>query len=220
MLARIGNLTAILFVCAALAGCATSRSEIKLGSPVATTPDAAAPSGRIAVIRSVTDERIFEQAPGEASTPSLGFEGADKATADIKARAIGRKRGGFGKALGDVLLQEGQTVESVVRENLAAALRQAGYQVRSEGAPGPSTLFIDVRIKQFWSWIQPGFWSITVNANIATDLALSGAAAPTTVSVHAEDSRQIVTDGTWMEIVAKALDSYRAEVVTKAKTFP
>lgn len=151
MLARIGNLTAILFVCAALAGCATSRSEIKLGSPVATTPDATAPTGRTAVIRSVKDERIFEQAPSEASTPSLGFEGAEKASAEVKARAIGRKRGGFGKALGDVLLQEGQTVESVVCENLAAALKQAGYQVISEGTPGQSPVIIDARIKQFWS---------------------------------------------------------------------
>ena len=34
----------------------------------------------------------------------LGFEGSAKSTAEIKARAIGRKRNGFGKALGDVLI--------------------------------------------------------------------------------------------------------------------
>src|SRR5262245_10713686 len=81
-----------------LAGCATTRSEVSIPSPV--RPAAAAtPTHGIAVIRSVKDERVFEQAPSEPSTPSLGFEGSEKATADVKARAIGRKRNAFGKAM-------------------------------------------------------------------------------------------------------------------------
>lgn len=219
MLVRNSVKAAILFVCVATAGCATSRSEIKLNSPVMPSSTAVS-SGRTAVIRSIKDERIFEQAPRDPSTPSLGFGGADQSPAELKARAIGRKRNTYGKALGDVLLQSGQTVEGVLRENLTAALAQAGYQVKSQDVAGPSPLVIDVHIKQFWAWLQPGFWAITLNTNIATDLDLSGAATPTTISVHTEDKRQVVVESAWMEIVGKALDDYRAQVITKATTFP
>jgi hypothetical protein len=110
-------------------------------------------------------------------------------------------------------------VEGVIREHLAAALAQAGYQVKGEDAAGASPLVIDVHIKQFWAWFQPGFWAITLNTNIVTELELSGAASPTTINVHAEESRQVATEGAWMEIVSKALDEYRAQVVAKAESF-
>ena len=211
------TLIAILGV---LAGCATSRSEIRLNSPAAASADAVTPNGKTVVIRSVTDERVFEQSPKDPSTPSLGFEGSAQASADTKSRAIGRKRNGFGKAMGDVLLQSGQTVESVIRENLKAAFEQAGYQVKTEEAAGASPLLVDVHVKQFWAWFQPGFWALTLKSNISTDLTLSGTQSPTTISVHAEETRQMATEGAWMEIVEKALKEYRAEVTTKSKTFP
>jgi hypothetical protein len=219
MLLRNGPSVAILCVCAALVGCATSRSEIKLSSPVAMPPGTAISSGQTAVIRSVKDERVFVEAGPDPSTPSLGFEGAAQASAETKARAIGRKRNGFGKALGDVLLQSGQTVEGVIREHLAAALAQAGYQVQGEDAAGPSPLVIDAHIKQFWAWLRPG-WALTLSANIVTELEVSGAAAPTTISVHAEDKLHMATEDAWLQIVGKALDEYRAQVVTKATTLP
>ena len=73
---------------------------------------------------------------------------------------------------------------------------------------------MDVRIKQFWAWLRPGFWAITLNAKIAADFDVSGATSPTTVSVLAEDSRQVVTDSAWMEIVDKALQEFRAKTTT------
>lgn len=209
----------VLVACVVLAGCATSRSEIVLKPPVQATA-ASKSSGRTAVIRSVKDERVFEQAPNEPSVPSLGFEGASKATAEIKARAVGRKRNTYGKALGDILLKEGQTVEGVVRENLVAALTQAGYQVTSDDASGGTALLIDVHIRWFWAWAQPGFWAIKLNTNISTDLDLSGSSSPTTITVHAEDSRQVATEGAWMEIIAKALSDYRTQVTAQAAKFP
>ena len=204
----------------ALTGCATSRSEIKLSVPVTTSANSASSPGKTAVIRLVKDERVFEEVPQDPSTPSLGLEGSTQATAETKSRAIGRKRNTFGKALGDVLLQSGQTVESVIRENLRAALEQAGYQVKTEDTAGPSPLVVEVHIKQFWAWFQPGFWALTLKANISTDLILSGTQSPTTISVHSEESRQIATESAWMDIVGKALEAYRTEAVAKAKTFP
>lgn len=202
-------------LCAILAGCATSRSEVKLSVPAANTTQAAASNGYVVVIRSVKDERVFEQEPSNPGTPSLGFEGASKAAAELKLRAIARKRNTFGKALGDVMLEGNQTVESVVRANLTASFEQAGYRVITGGTDDPSVLVVDVRIKKFWAWMQPGFWALTLNADIATDLVLSGSVVPTTVSVHVEDGRQIVTDGAWIEIIDAALTDYRTQAATK-----
>jgi hypothetical protein len=202
-----------LCACVMLAGCATSRSEIALHSPAVVAPAATAMSAQhVVVIGKITDERAFEDAPSDPSTPSLGFGGAGKATDDVKARAVARKRNGYGMAMGDVLLQPGHTVESVVRENLVAAFQQAGYEVKSEGDAGASPLVVDVRIKQFWAWFDPGFWAITLNNNVVTDLVVNGVSAPIVVSTHVEEKRQAATDDAWVQIVDKGMDAYRAEV--------
>lgn len=211
MIARNSARLLAVCLCAALAGCATSRSEIKLQSPVVSPATTAAGTGRVVVIKSVTDERVFEQSPSDPSTPSLGFGGADNASTQVKSQAIGRKRNGFGKALGDVLLQQGQTVQDVVRTNLSAALEQGGYQVKSQAEAGANPVVLDVRIKKFWSWFQPGFWAITLHSNIATELQVEGGGAPIQVEAHAEDKRQMATESAWMEITQQGLDHYRAE---------
>lgn len=204
----------IVFTSLLLQGCATSRSEIKLTSAAPDQAKQTVATKGIAIIRSVKDERVFEQAPRNPSIPSLGFEGAEQATSDIKSRAIGRKRNSFGKALGDVLLENGQTVEGVVRDNLTTALRQSGYQVLSTSSGDTNALLIDVHINKFWAWFQPGFWSITLHTNIATTLDISNSKTPISIAVHAEDSRQIATDSAWIEIADKALQAYRDKVAT------
>jgi hypothetical protein len=197
-----------------MAGCATSRSEIKLQSPAVVAPAATEASAQhVVVIGKITDERAFEDSPNDPSIPSLGFGGAGKASDDVKERAVARKRNGYGMALGDVLLQSGQTVEGVIRENLTAAFQQAGYQVKSASDAGPSPLVVDVHIKTFWAWFTPGFWAITLSDNIATDLVFNSNGAPVVVSTHVEEKRQGATDNAWIEIVDKGLDAYRAEVL-------
>jgi hypothetical protein len=79
---------------------------------------------------------------------------------------------------------------------------------------------MDVRVKRFWAWFKPGFWAITLSADIATNLEIQGLAAPVVVTVHAEDSRQIATDSTWVELVDRALKEYRVQVVGKAAALP
>jgi hypothetical protein len=202
-----------------LAGCATSRSEIKLDSPAIVAPTTTATTAQpVVVIGKITDERVFEHDPRDPSTPSLGFGGPDKATADVKARAVARKRNGYGLALGDVLLQQGKTVEDVVRENLAAAFQQAGYQVRGESDAGPSPLVVDVHIKQFWAWFTPGAFVVTLSDNIATDLVFNGVGAPVVVSAHVEKHYAIATDKDWIQIVDNGLDAYRAEVLHRIQS--
>jgi hypothetical protein len=217
----LSNLAA-LAICAALVGCATTRSEVKVGAPAAApAATAAVTKSRAILIRAVTDERVFEQAPSDPSVPSLGFEGAAKATAETKARAIARKRGAFGGAFGDILLENGQTVTGVVQESLTAALRDAGYKVTTNPADaGQSPLVMNVRVKRFWAWFKPGFWAITLSADILTNLEVEGLATPLAVTVHTEDSRQIATDGAWIELVDRALKEYRTQAVAKAAALP
>jgi hypothetical protein len=209
----------ILLFCATLVGCATSRSEIKLHSPTVVAPAATASSAQhVVVIGKISDERVFAETPDDPSMPSLGFGGAGQATDDVKARAIGRKRNTYGKALGDVLLQPGQTVESVIRENLITAFQQAGYQVKGQGDAGSSPLVVDVHIKQFWAWFTPGFWAVTLSDNIATDLVINSTGTPVVVSTHVEDKRQVATEDAWMQIVDKGLDAYRVEVANRMRS--
>lgn len=212
--------TVLLLASAVLAGCATSRSEVKLAQPEA-QPTAQSTKARAVVIRSVRDERQFAEKPSDPSTPSLGSGGAAQASDDVKARAIGRKRNTWGQALGDVLLEGGQTVTGVVRDNLAAGFRQAGYRVVADAASaGPNPLVVDVRVKKFWAWFTPGFWAITLAANIDTDVAISGGGAPTVVSVNARDNTMAATDAAWIEIVQKALAAYRIEAGQKFSAPP
>ena len=206
----------------ALVGCATSRSEIKIEPQKASPPAAVgvpASHGAV-VIRSITDERAFQEAPSDPSIPSLGFGGAAGATADVKARAIGRKRGSFGKAFGDVLLENGQTVVGVMRDTVVAAFQDAGFAVVEDGHEGSAAATpVDVHIKQCWAWFNPGFWAITLSANVGTDVKIGDAPA-LSVLTHAEDSRQMATDSAWMEIIAKGLEAYRADLAAKLKMLP
>jgi uncharacterized lipoprotein YajG len=202
---------ATVILCAGLIGCATTRSELSIAAPApAKVP--AAKTGKTIYIRTVTDGRVFEQAPKQANIPSLGFEGAEKATAEIRARAIGRKRGGFGKAFGDVLLEEGQTVSGLVRQHLTRALEQAGYQVVNDAANAPA---LDVHIKQFWTWVSPGFWQISLTTHITTDLAFSGQPNPIVIDMEKKEGFLVIVESDWIKVVGQALDEYRNQVVAK-----
>lgn len=200
-------------ICVALVGCATSRSEVKLSEPaVPATAAATASKNKTVLLRSVTDERVFEEAPSSPSTPSLGFEGSAKSADDIKARAIGRKRNGFGKALGDVLLENGMTVRQVMRKNLTASLQQAGFKVTENAADaGSSPIVMDAHVKKFWAWFTPGFWAVTVGAQISTDLVVENRRLPIVISVETSENHMAVTEGTWIEDIDKALVKYRTE---------
>jgi len=207
----------VLLLAAALGACATTRSEIKIASPVAQgSATTASQTGRVVVIAAVFDERVFEDKPRDPSAPSLGFGGAAQASSDVKARAIGRKRGGLGLALGDVLLDEGQTVEGLVRENLGAALKQAGFQVLTAADAGTSPLILDVHIRKLWAWFEPGFWAIKLHCDVSVDLAVRGRATPVTISADVADSRQVATESAWMQVVVEGMDKLRSEVIANA----
>ena len=128
----------------ALTGCATSRSVVDPSIAASANPA----QGKAVRIEKVVDAQVFEKAPSEPSTPSL--DPSEPTDDKIKARAIARKRNGYGKALGDVLLPENKTAAKVgggiARQARQQLEHQTGQPVVTAGnylppqAPPPAPL--------------------------------------------------------------------------------
>jgi hypothetical protein len=120
-------------------------------------------------------------------------------------------------ALGDILLDKDQTVVGVVRSNLARGLREGGYKLAADvGSAGVSPILVDVDVKTFWAWMQPGFWALTLHGDITTELRIEGRAEPVVITVETKDSVQLGTDGAWMEILENALKEYRERIIARS----
>ncbi len=189
-------------------GCATKRGEVALQVP-ASNVETAPSNGKHVYINSVVDKRIFEVKPPEPSTPSLDPSEAQNDA--IKARAVGRKRNGYGMALGDILLNENQSVSSVIKDSLGEALTDKGYNViKTKEQITPQTYIADVKIIKFWSWMNMGFWALTISCEIETDIEFKQEGKPKTYNLHvkAADSFQTGMESNYIEVMQKALKEY------------
>jgi uncharacterized lipoprotein YajG len=188
-----------------LSGCAATRSTIDL--PVS-RPEAARPATQKAVkLVRVSDKRMFELNPSEPSKPSLGNPEEIKDPA-ITARAIARKRGGFGMALADILLPPGRTVEQVVAEAVASALRDQGYTVVDEKSPAyGSAVPVTVDIQQFWSWLTPGFWAISIEFESIVVIRSTGLFPNPEETIRGYTLVRTIaaTDGEWQKTMQQGL---------------
>jgi len=202
---RPGRIAVFLAVITLGSGCATGRDALRLEVPAVTT--AGTTNGKSVLIRSVQDKRQFESSPSKPSIPSLG--GAD--TPEARKQAVARKRNTYGKALGDVVLAEGQTVETVVRDALSVALRDAGFRVLGpQEQPQPDTLKLDVSVERFWAWMNPGFTALSFKSEIATDIQVTqgNRQEKKTVNASGELSAQMGTLSKWREVLTRALRDY------------
>lgn len=185
-----------------LAGCAVGRTTVDVSVPQGTNPA----TGKYVRIDSVQDQRTFTVKPASADMASLD---PDEDSSDAsKARAIGRKRNGYGKALGDIVLPEGKTASGLVESALATGFQEAGYIVVKEGDPNfAAAAPVNAKIIDFWAWFQPGFWSISTNQK--SELQLSGDVGALhgtqTVTTRVSESKQVVVSSDWKEIVEKGL---------------
>lgn len=210
------SLLGLLFLCLALGGCATSRSALDISVPASN--NVAPQNGKTVFINTATDKRVFEVAPSSPEIPSL--DPSEAQSDQIKLRAVGRKRNGFGKALGDILLKDGQTVETMTSASIARAFADRGYRViASKGEVTSDTFIVDANIEKFWAWMNPGFMAITLSTQIATDLTIKSADGSDVkkVSVKASDSYQMGTESNWIEIINKALGLYLDDLKSKIK---
>lgn len=190
-----------------LTGCATSRSVVSINTPK--LEHSTISNNKSVYIEAVNDQRVFEVAPKQPSIPSL--DSSEESGAAITSRAIARKRNTFGAGLGDILLQEGQTVELLISKCLIEAFEVKGYKiVTSKEQIDRNTYLVTAHINKFWSWMNPGFWAITLSTEIATDIHIqsSGKKWQTNIFTSASDTFQTGVDGNWLEVMNSALKNY------------
>jgi len=195
-------------------GCATNRGILDIRIEPGINPE----DGPPVMITRVVDSRVFELKPSEPNVPSLrGGEIDDPA---ITSRAIARKRNSFGKAMGDVLLPEGRTVQDVVREAVEKALQEKGYRViDSAASTSVAASPLEVEVAQFWAWFRPGFWSIALDFRATITLKGPVTLSGTEETVEGSVTRhgQAATGGAWTKTIMQGLDDLIANTKEKLK---
>lgn len=212
MKSAIKTFLAIAIISLLLGGCATNRGIVSLQIPEVSMSTNS--NGKTIFINSVTDNRTFQQNPSSPDIPSLGFGGADNTSSDLKKRAIARKRNTYGKALGDILLEENQTVESIIKKSLTKSFHELGYEVidKKENVK-TNTIIVDTSIDKFWSWMNPGFWAITLSSEIETKITLTNPKDKTKeIYVKSQGNYQVASGGNWIEIMNKSLQQFNEKV--------
>lgn len=210
MNAKISSMLLLTFL---TSGCAVNRSYMQLAVPDRSI--VVADAGKTAVIDQVTDQRHFEENPSDPSVPSLKKGDEYKLDAEQRKRAIARKRNGFGKAMGDILLDGDATVETLTRDLVKKEMEQRGYQVleaNQDGAVGAMHVSIDIR--EFWAWFTPGMWTVDMEAKINTVFRLAGTAGEQSISVAGYGKKSAPTgrEDNWRQAYERAFEDYAVKL--------
>jgi len=194
-------------------GCATNRGVLDVRMTVPPNPS----SGKLVRLAKVTDQRKFEAAPRSASIPSL--RGNDAFDKSITIRAIARKRNGYGKALGDIVLPEGRTVEDLVREALITSFRESGYRVTESTSAQPDEIPVEAEIEQFWAWVTPGFWAMGMEFEAIVKIKGNVASFSNgeTVRGYVELHTQAAGTRAWTNVIQKGIDDFISNVKRSLK---
>jgi hypothetical protein len=197
-----------------LSACAVDRSTVSVEAP----ENISNPVNGVEVTISVMDDRVFEFQPATPDIPSLSED--EIVNEDIKARAIARKRNTYGKALGDVILPEGQTVAGIMEKALENAFRSAGYRVMEPGDPAYDTAIpVEAKVIQFWSWIDWGFWELAVHnrAEVLIKAPSGKMVDGLTVFNETVSKHAAVFDGDWQESAVTGMREISVKVSEELK---
>jgi len=192
-----------------LSGCATSRGVLDITQEETVNPE----SGEAIKFVRVTDNRQFQIDPPQADVPSLKNDEVNNSA--ITSRAIARKRNTFGKALGDILLPEDETVAGLVEDSLTRGFRENGYRVVGQtDSDFEEAIPVEVDIEKFWGWFNPGFWEIKLNYEIEIRIS-----APVGSFVDGQefDSQvemgfQTASGSNWLELIDASLDALNEDI--------
>lgn len=191
-------------VCALQTGCVVGRRTIALPVPAAT---AAAPAQKGTVyLERITDDRRFENKPEAPSTPSIDGD-VNAISAEQRSMMIGRQRGGFGNAMGDIALPAGESVQKRTQALFEEALKRRGYALSADAnTPNVAT----ISIKEFWAWFTPGMWSVSFEARINCVLSLKTAAGVKEISITSQsyNGGQVASDANWQIAYTRAFDDF------------
>ena len=187
-----------------MAGCVTGRRTVPLPIP-SVGGTGSTGKGKMA-IGSVSDNRRFENKPSSPSTPSIKGD-VNSLTAAQRASFIGRQRNTWGKAIGDIALPEGESVETRVRELVRSAFATRGYTVTTE-LGGAAT--VDVVIDEFWAWFTPGFATVAFEARVGCTVTLrrGGAATEFTIQGQGKNLGQVARNANWQLAYTRAFQDF------------
>jgi hypothetical protein len=205
---------AAIFFAVTLSGC-LGRSVVDIR-----VPGSSAPQGKAFVkIADIRDLRHFEVAPDRPSDPSVE-DAADIANPAVTARAIGRKRNGYGGGAGDVALPEGRTVDDLVLGTVGKVLQDKGYVLVDKDSPNYAAASpLDVEIQRFWAWEAPQGAVTTVyfNAVVIIKGAALVAANDAPIEVHTARTTPFLTDSTWRAVIEQGLTDLATKMAERIK---
>ena len=193
-------------------GCVTGRRTTPLDIPQ--------PSGLVAPskpplgVGPVTDQRRFENKPSDPSTPSINGDVSEVSREQLKV-LVGRQRNSFGKAMGDIALPGGQTVESQVQQLVELGFRRRGYAIGSRGQTPDAAV---VTINEFWAWTTPGFSSLSFEARVRCTISatVGGKNRSFDVLGYGINKGQVASDANWQLAYKLAFDDFLAKFDTAA----
>jgi hypothetical protein len=190
----------LLLSCVALicltSGCVTGTRSLGVNVAPAEAYAKGAPKGPIG-IGNISDLRQFENKPGDPSTPSIDGD-VNTLSPERRSTYIGRQRNTFGHAMGDIALPAGQTVQVKVSDLLREGLKRRGYEVvDASTTENRATL----EIQQFWSWMTPGFFALSFEAQIKCKVTISKDGKPVSVIVkgYGLNHGQLAKNVNWQE---------------------
>ncbi len=216
---KVLNFFVLLVVIINLTGCATNRGYLGIQVPAGILTNS---NGKQVYIRSITDSRIFQEKPKSADIPSLGFGELNKITPEMKSRAIARKRNTYGKALGDIILEEGQSVQSVIYEATRNSLYSLGYDVVNNDKEAKSdAIIMDISIDKFWAWFMPGFWTLSLKSEITTTntVTVPKRDKPIIITASSRNLCQVANEANWKKTLRLVVDDFIEKAKLELKDF-
>jgi hypothetical protein len=212
-ISRLGLHSLLIVVLLACGGCAVGQRKLDLQIPAgAKVVDGS--KGAVQIV-SVIDKRTFENKPSDPSTPSIDGD-VKTLSASQKNKMIGRQRNSWGKAMGDIALIDGQTVESRTRALVTEALKRRGYAVTDSQSKNRAEIAVD----KFWAWFTPGMFAVDFEAHIQANLQLSlnGRSGKFTVLGHGRNLGAVGSNSNWQEAYARAFEDFLANFETALRT--
>lgn len=196
-----------------LTGCATSRGELDLSGAMSSNNESSQ-TAKTVIIDNFTDNRVFATNADSPDKPTYDpTEGLDDET---KSKIIARKRNGFGKALGDIVLANGLTSENLIKNIVSQAFVDSGYRIVTED-PDNKAVHVDIVVDKFWGWFSPGFWTISVYAN--TELTLNMKHDLKSEKIHVYQTKRrhslAATGSLWQDVFLKNLYDVKMDIRDK-----
>ena len=98
-----------------------------------------------------------------------------------------------------------------------------GYKIiTSEKDITNNTYIVDIEVNKFWSWINFGFWAVTLSTEISTNITLQEPSGfdNKLIYVKASDTFQTGGGSNWIEVMNLGLKLYLDEIKIKYSDTP